>query len=202
LRPSLGGRRERRVVAAFHAGWRGTVERIVQRGVAIMQEEYRSSATDLVAAVGPSNRTMLLHGRRGGPVEFEKQFEYSKELFTRASDNAEARLNLWEANRRANSWMLEYRRSVSFLSECTACAHSPKRSLRYFSHRAEHGNAGRMLKRSGSGNLEGIVFGHSWHLQEAKCRWEAILANPSGCRGLPPISSVYLWCFNTDSRIQ
>ena len=45
---------EKRVVAAFHAGWRGTVARIVERGVGMMVEEYGSRVEDLVAAVGPS----------------------------------------------------------------------------------------------------------------------------------------------------
>ncbi len=33
---------ERRAVAAFHAGWRGTVARIVEQGIATMREEYGS----------------------------------------------------------------------------------------------------------------------------------------------------------------
>src|SRR5258708_6101469 len=42
----------KRVVAAFHAGWRGTVARIVERGIAMMQEDG-SQAGDMVAACGP-----------------------------------------------------------------------------------------------------------------------------------------------------
>jgi purine-nucleoside/S-methyl-5'-thioadenosine phosphorylase / adenosine deaminase len=45
---------EKRVVGAFHAGWRGTVAGIVEKGVATMMAEYGSRAEDLVAAVGPS----------------------------------------------------------------------------------------------------------------------------------------------------
>jgi YfiH family protein len=142
---------ERRVVAAFHAGWRGTVERIVQRGVAIMQEEYQSRATDLVAAVGPGIGPCCYTVGEEVRSKFEKQFEYAKELFIRDDDNAETRLNLWEANRRQllDAGIPEI--SINSLRECTACTRSQSGALRYFSHRMEHGNAGRML------NVVGVV---------------------------------------------
>ena len=44
----------KRVVAGFHAGWRGTVSRIVELGVTQMAVEYGSRPEDLVAAVGPA----------------------------------------------------------------------------------------------------------------------------------------------------
>jgi YfiH family protein len=136
---------KRRVIAAFHAGWRGTVERIVERGVAIMQQEYRSRATDLVAAVGPGIGPCCYTVGEEVRSKFETQFEYAKELFIRVDDNAEARLNLWEANRRQllDAGIREIR--INSLRECTACTRSQSGALRYFSHRAEHGNAGRML---------------------------------------------------------
>jgi hypothetical protein len=136
---------ERRVVAAFHAGWRGTVARIVERGVAIMQQEYRSRPNDLVAAVGPGIGPCCYTVGEEVRSRFEKQFEYAKELFIPADDSAETRLNLWEANRRQllDAGIPEI--SINSLTECTACTRSQTGALRYFSHRAEHGNAGRML---------------------------------------------------------
>ena len=44
---------KRRVVAAFHAGWRGTVKRIVELGVGKMRLEFGSGPEDLIAAIGP-----------------------------------------------------------------------------------------------------------------------------------------------------
>lgn len=43
----------RRVVAAIHAGWRGTAARITAVAVARLQADYGSRPEDLVAAVGP-----------------------------------------------------------------------------------------------------------------------------------------------------
>jgi polyphenol oxidase len=41
-------------VAAIHAGWRGTLARIVEKAVGRMQQEYGSKPGDLLAAIGPS----------------------------------------------------------------------------------------------------------------------------------------------------
>lgn len=44
----------RRVVAALHAGWKGTASGIVRKGVAAMAGSFGSNPADLVAAIGPS----------------------------------------------------------------------------------------------------------------------------------------------------
>jgi YfiH family protein len=43
-----------RVVAAIHAGWRGTVARIVTKTIGQMQMEFGSRPQDLLAAIGPT----------------------------------------------------------------------------------------------------------------------------------------------------
>jgi hypothetical protein len=142
----------KKVVGAFHAGWRGTVSRIVERGVAKIQEEYGSRTTNLVAAIGPSIGPCCYTVGKEVWSEVGRQFEYAEELFTRASDTEETRLNLWEANRRQllNAGIAEI--NIVALGECTACARSRTGAPRYFSHRADHGNAGRML------NLIGVAL--------------------------------------------
>src|ERR1700738_2879320 len=52
--PVLVADRVRKVVAAFHAGWRGTVQRIVENGIGRMQLEFGSQPGDLIAAIGPA----------------------------------------------------------------------------------------------------------------------------------------------------
>jgi len=51
--PILLADRTRPVVGAVHAGWRGTVQRAVEAGVAAMRREFGSRPEDLVAAIGP-----------------------------------------------------------------------------------------------------------------------------------------------------
>lgn len=42
------------VVAAIHAGWRGTVGRIVENTVRTIVEQYQSSPSDIAACIGPA----------------------------------------------------------------------------------------------------------------------------------------------------
>jgi hypothetical protein len=134
---------EKRVVAAFHAGWRGTVARIVERGVAMMGAEYGSGVEDLVAAVGPSIGACCYAVGEEVRAEFAGQFGYAEELFKPVDGSV--RLDLWEANRRqlAEAGVGEER--IAVVGECTACARDESGALRYFSHRGEKGIAGRML---------------------------------------------------------
>jgi YfiH family protein len=141
---------EKRVVAAFHAGWRGTVARIVEHGVAKMKDEYGSQVEDLVAAVGPSIGPCCYTVGEEVRAEFGGQFGYAEELFSR-EDTGEIRVNLWEANRRQLVEAGVEAAQITVVGECTACARDERGALRYFSHRGEKGVAGRML------NVVGIV---------------------------------------------
>jgi polyphenol oxidase len=141
---------EKRVVAAFHAGWRGTVARIVERGAALMESEYRSRVEDLIAAVGPSIGACCYKVGAEVRSEFGAQFGYAEELFSRG-DAGEMRLNLWEANRRQLVDAGVGVERISVVGECTACSRDGSGALRYFSHRGEKGGAGRML------NVVGVV---------------------------------------------
>src|SRR5260370_6033589 len=43
----------KKAVAAFHAGWRGTLARIVEKGVGAMRMHFGSEPGQLLAAIGP-----------------------------------------------------------------------------------------------------------------------------------------------------
>jgi YfiH family protein len=45
---------QRRVVAAFHAGWRGTLSMVALRGVEMMTKEFQCNPEHMVAYIGPS----------------------------------------------------------------------------------------------------------------------------------------------------
>jgi polyphenol oxidase len=139
---------KRKVIAAFHAGWRGTVARIVEQGIERMGMVYGSRPEDLVAAVGPSIGPCCYAVGEEVRREFEGQFGYAGELF-RGVGGGNVHLDLWEANRRQLVEAGVAR--VAVVGECTACAREIGGGRRYFSHRAEGGVAGRML------NVVGIV---------------------------------------------
>jgi YfiH family protein len=52
--PVLLGDTRRRAVAAIHAGWRGTLARIVSKALGRMRMEFGTHPADVVAAIGPA----------------------------------------------------------------------------------------------------------------------------------------------------
>ncbi|MCU1318741.1 MAG: peptidoglycan editing factor PgeF [Edaphobacter sp.] len=142
---------KKRAVAAFHAGWRGTVARIVEHGIARMRLEYGSQPEDLFAAVGPSIGACCYAVGEEVRSEFVSKFAYAEELFHQVASSAERgvppqlHVDLWEANRRQLLDAGVKESCIAVVGECSACARDEHGALRYFSHRGEHGVAGRMM---------------------------------------------------------
>lgn len=139
---------EKRVVAAFHAGWRGTVARIAEHGIQQMQQDYGSRPEDLVAAIGPSIGACCYAIGDEVRSGFEAQFRYAEELF-RTADQGKMHLDLWKANRRQLLASGIPSERITVVGECTACARNEWGERKYFSHRAEHGFTGRMMSAVG-----------------------------------------------------
>jgi hypothetical protein len=161
--PVLVADRKRRVVAAFHAGWRGTVRRIVESGVGRMRLEFGCRPEDLTAAIGPGAAVCCYAVGEEVRSSFESQFAYAGELF-REVDSTDAvrtrypmlfltqrapghsplgpdlHVDLVEANRRQLLDAGLKPRSIHATGGCTLC----NREL-FFSHRGSQGHAGRMM---------------------------------------------------------
>ena len=127
-----------RAVAAFHAGWRGTVNRIVEQGVTRMREEFGSDPTNLIAAIGPGIGECCYTVGAEVLAHFEAGFLYSDELFAHAE--GKLRLDLTEANRQQLLAAGVPAGSISIVGGCTGC-----RQDLFYSHRASGGDAGRMM---------------------------------------------------------
>jgi polyphenol oxidase len=161
--PVLVVDRRQRIVAAFHAGWRGTVKRIVEIGVGRMRLNYGSRPADLIAAIGPGASACCYAVGEEVFSEFDSQFSYARELFHEvfASDPVKTRypmlfltqrapghsstgpslhLDLVEANRRQLLDCGLPPRSIQVVGGCTQC-----QGDLFFSHRASHGHTGRMM---------------------------------------------------------
>lgn len=161
--PVLVADRRQRVVAAFHAGWRGTVGRIVERGVGRMRLDFGCRPADLVAAIGPGIGPCCYSVGEELLSAFESQFLYGRELFREVSDSDPVRmrypllfltgrapghspaalslhLDLVEANRRQLCDAGLAGPAIAIAGGCTAC-----RPDLFFSHRASRGHAGRMM---------------------------------------------------------
>jgi hypothetical protein len=161
--PVLVADRRQKIVAAFHAGWRGTVKRIVELGVGRMRLEFGCRPEDLLAAIGPGNSQCCYSVGEEVLSEFESQFTYARELFREVFDSDPVRtkypmlfltqrapghspigpalhLDLIEANRRQLLDAGLKPSAISTTGGCTSC----HRDL-FFSHRASHGLTGRMM---------------------------------------------------------
>ena len=154
---------KRRVVSAFHAGWRGTVARVVEKGVGEMRRHFGSVPGDLRAAIGPCIRNCCYAVGAEVRAEFESQFSYANELFEEVFDSnaihirypllflnqrapghgelgPEIHLDLVAANRHQLEDAGVRNDHITVIDGCTACD-----TRRFFSHRAEFGKTGRMM---------------------------------------------------------
>jgi polyphenol oxidase len=161
--PVLVADRRRKAVAAFHAGWRGTVRRIVESGIGRMRMEFGSQPEDLVAAIGPGNLVCCYQVGEEVYSEFESQFTYGAELFREVYDSDPVKkkypllfmtqrapghspigpslhVDLVEANRRQLVDAGLKPRAIQIVGACTHC--HPEM---FFSHRGSKGRCGRML---------------------------------------------------------
>jgi YfiH family protein len=132
----------RRAVAAFHAGWRGTVARIVELGVGRMMEEFGSDPADLIAAIGPGIGVCCYTVGEEVQAQFDANFSYAEELFLPAE--GAFCLNLVEANRRQLMAAGLRPDAIATVGGCTSC-----QPQLFYSHRASGGHAGRMMAAIG-----------------------------------------------------
>jgi YfiH family protein len=152
-----------KVIGAFHAGWRGTAARVVEKGVGEMRRQFHSDPRDLRAAIGPCIRKCCYSVGDEVRAEFESQFTYAGELFEEVFDSnaihikhpmlflnqrapghgdlgPETHLDLVAANRRQMEDAGVPPKCIEIIDGCTACD-----TKRFFSHRAEFGKTGRMM---------------------------------------------------------
>jgi purine-nucleoside/S-methyl-5'-thioadenosine phosphorylase / adenosine deaminase len=153
----------RRAVGAFHAGWRGTLARIVEKGVGEFRRQFGSDPADLKAAIGPGIHRCCYEVSEDLRDKFGSQFSYAVALFEevfssdpvrrkypllfmnqRAPGHGEpprtAHLDLVEANRRQLLEAGVREKNIWISDLCTSC-----RTDLLFSHRKEKGVTGRMV---------------------------------------------------------
>lgn len=138
-------------VGAFHAGWRGTLGRIVEHGVRTMREHYGAKAEDLIAAIGPCIGACCFEVGAEVREAFVAEFSAAEACFsTVGGAEAKFRLDLAAANRQqlvASGLKAE---QIQVVGECTACARLEDGRRRFYSYRAEGGRCGRMLSAIGA----------------------------------------------------
>jgi len=155
-----------RAIGVFHAGWRGTLKRIVEKGVGEMLR-LGSRASDLKAAIGPGVHCCCYQVGTEVRDQFESQFDYAAELFRESKESDEVRkrypllfltarapghselpkkisLDLVEASRRQLMAAGLHAKNITASRLCTSC-----RVDLLFSHRAEKSVTGRLMAAVG-----------------------------------------------------
>ena len=154
---------KRRAIGVFHAGWRGTVQRIVEKGVGEMIRNFSSRPRDIKAAIGPGIQSCCYEVGEEVRTKFESQFAYAASLFHEVKESDPVRekypllfltarapghselpkkifLDLVEANRQQLLAAGVPKKNIESSPFCTNC--HPEL---LFSYRAEKGKTGRMM---------------------------------------------------------
>lgn len=157
----------RHAVGVFHAGWRGTVKRIVEKGVGEMVRCFGSRPSDMKAAIGPGIFGCCYEVGEEVRTKFESQFAYAGSLFREVKESDPVRekypllfltarapghselpkkifLDLAEANRQQMIAAGLPKRNIESSALCTNC--HPEL---LFCYRAEKGKTGRMMGVAG-----------------------------------------------------
>jgi YfiH family protein len=158
---------KRRAIGVFHAGWRGTVKRIVEKAVGEMFRCLGSRPGDIRAAIGPGIQACCYEVGEEVRTKFESQFAYAASLFREVKESDPVRekypllfltarapghselpkrifLDLVEANRQQLMAAGVPKKNIETSPLCTNC--HPEL---LFSYRAEKGKTGRMMAAVG-----------------------------------------------------
>ncbi len=151
---------KKRAVAAVHAGWRGTLQRIVTKAIGKMQMQFGSRPDGLLAAIGPSIGGCCYEVGTEVAVEFKSQFSNASDWFDELRTGDEpnplqwlngmppghqpAPKNVFLDLRKANRALLLdaglRAQDIFVVDLCTAC----RRDL-LFSYRKEGAVSGRLM---------------------------------------------------------
>jgi polyphenol oxidase len=158
---------KQRAVGVFHAGWRGTVKRILEKGVGEMVHHFGSRPRDLQAAIGPGIQSCCYEVGEELRADFASQFEYASDLFHEVKESDPVRekypllfltarapghgelppkifLDIAEANRRQLLAAGVPAKKIDVSPLCTKC--NPHL---LFSYRGEKGKTGRQMAVAG-----------------------------------------------------
>jgi YfiH family protein len=136
---------EKRIVAAVHAGWRGTLQRIAAKAASLMQTDFGSHPDNCLAVVGPAIRRCCYEVGEEVLEAFRKEFAGAASFFSRPRDSKATRANsqcidLAEACRNQLLDVGLADEKIFTDGPCTSCEKE-----RFFSHRADAVGGGRMM---------------------------------------------------------
>jgi YfiH family protein len=127
-----------RVVAAIHAGWRGTIANISSDAIEILASQFGSHRADLIVVIGPGIGECCFEVGPEVASQFGTIFPERNDLEGRAN------IHLASANLRQLAKAGVPAQQITVVEECTCCG-----SERYHSFRRDREASGRMLSAIG-----------------------------------------------------
>lgn len=127
------------VIAAVHAGWKGTVGGIVAATVERMKTVFGCDPRNMITGIGPSIGKCCFEVGREVAEEFRKIGEGDNRVVLAGKTADKKNIDLWEVNRRQLLKAGLDAEHIEMAGICTSCGHD-----RFFSYRFEKGNTGRL----------------------------------------------------------
>lgn len=142
----------RRVSAAIHAGWRGTVERITRKVIIELETAFGSRPSDLIAALGPSVGTCCYEVDEKVITPFRESMPDAERFIESylitdpisGMDRISRRLDLRRANRHELIDSGVNQENIKDLNLCTKC-----HNTMFYSYRRDGANPGRLIALAG-----------------------------------------------------
>ena len=129
---------EHHAVGIAHAGWKGTVARIAQATVLMLEQEFDTDPTDLLVGIGPAIGPCCFEVGEDVAERFRQAFPgHEREIISEQAGRI--RVNLWQANTQALLDAGVPSANIDRADTCTSCQHKW-----YFSYRADGGRTGRL----------------------------------------------------------
>lgn len=89
---------ERRIIAAVHSGWKGTVEKIAKSTIEIMVNEFGANPQKMIAGIGPSI-SPAVYEVGSDVISLVKQAFGNENVLKHLPGSEKALFDLWQANK-------------------------------------------------------------------------------------------------------
>ncbi len=129
----------KRVAAASHAGWRGTVGMIGKKTVELMKKHFGCDPKDICAGIAPSIGPCCFEVDKPVYDEFIKMSGIDLDRIIKDDGNGKYHIDLWETNRQTLILAGLDPEKISVTDLCTKCLHGD-----FFSHRYTKGERGNL----------------------------------------------------------
>lgn len=127
----------KKVIAAVHAGWRGTAGDIAGKAARLMQEDYGSDPEDILAAIGPGISQCCFETHADVPDAMIEILGDLAKPYIACLENGKFKIDLKGINAALLIRAGVSPEHIEVSSDCTACLPD-----KYWSHRATQGHRG------------------------------------------------------------